>query len=74
MIEIALAFAASMLVIVYGGQYVTTRVRGFTRYTPVLHHAFGAATLLVAIALYTQYDAEMILWLSDFYPNLQMGL
>ena len=57
----------------YGGQSVTTRVRGFTRYTPVLHHAFGAATLLVAIALYMQYDTEVTLWLSDFYPNLQMG-
>jgi len=63
-----------MLLIAYGGQYVTTRVRGFARYAPVLQQAFGAAVLLVAIATYAQYDTIITLWLSNFYPNLQTGL
>jgi cytochrome c-type biogenesis protein len=63
-----------MLLIAYGGQYVTTRVRGLARYTPVLQRAFGAAVLLVAIAFFTQYDTVVTVWLSDFYPNLQIGL
>ncbi len=63
-----------MLLIAYGGQYVTTRARGFARYAPVLQQAFGAAVLLVAIATYAQYDTIITLWLSNFYPNLQTGL
>lgn len=63
-----------MLLISYGGQYVTTRARGLARYAPVLQQAFGAAVLLVAIATYAQYDAIITLWLSNFYPNLQTGL
>jgi cytochrome c-type biogenesis protein len=63
-----------MLMIAYGGQYATTRVHGLARYTPVLQQGFGAAVLLVAIILYTQYDTVVTVWLSDFYPNFQMGL
>jgi len=63
-----------MLAIAYGGQYVTTRVRRLTRYTPALQRAFGAAIILVAIAFYSQYDTVITVWLSNFYPNLQIGL
>jgi len=63
-----------MLMIAYGGQYATTRVRGMARYTPILQQCFGAAVLLVAVAFYTQYDAIVTVRLSDYYPNLQMGL
>jgi cytochrome c-type biogenesis protein len=30
--------------------------------------------LLVALAFYTQYDTIAAVWLSNFYPNLQLGL
>jgi cytochrome c biogenesis protein CcdA len=63
-----------MLMIAYGGQYATTHVRSLARYTPILQQCFGAAVLLVAVAFYTQYDAIVTVWLSDYYPNLQMGL
>ena len=66
--------SSPMLAIAYGGQYVTTRVRRLTPYTPVLQRAFGAAVLLVAIAFYTQYDTVVTVWLSDFFPNFQIGL
>jgi len=63
-----------MLIIAYGGQYVTSRVRVLARYATVLQQTFGAAVLLVAIAFYTQYDTVATVWLSDFYPDLQTGL
>jgi cytochrome c biogenesis protein CcdA len=59
-----------MLIIACGGQYATTRVRTLTRHTPVLQRAFGATTLLVALAFYTQYDAVIGVWLSNLYPTL----
>jgi cytochrome c-type biogenesis protein len=48
--------AIPMLIIAYGGQYVTTQVRGFINYVAVLQRVFGLAVLLVAISLYTQYE------------------
>ena len=73
-----LAYAAGsglpMLAIAYGGQYVTTRVRGFARHAHRLQQAFGVIVILVAIGLYYQYDTLVTVWLSDFYPNGNMGL
>jgi cytochrome c-type biogenesis protein len=70
----AIGAGIPILLIAYGGQYATTQVRRFAPYTPALQRTFGAAVLLVALAFYTQYDAVIAVWLSDFYPNLQMGL
>jgi len=63
-----------ILLIAYGGQYATTRVRRFAPYTVVLQRTFGVAVLLVALGFYTQYDGIVTVWLSTLYPNLQLGL
>jgi cytochrome c-type biogenesis protein len=63
-----------ILLIAYGGQYATTQVRKLAPYTPALQRTFGVAVLLVALAFYTQYDSIVAVWLSEFYPNLQLGL
>jgi cytochrome c-type biogenesis protein len=70
----AMGAGGPMLAIAYGGQYVTTRVRRVTRYTPALQRGFGVAVLLTAAAIYTQYDTVFAVWLSNCYPNLQIGL
>jgi len=66
--------SSPMLAIAYGGQYVTTDVRRLARYAPALQRAFGVAVLFVAVASYLQYDTVLTVWLSNFYPNLQIGL
>ena len=73
-ITYAIGAGIPILLIAYGGQYATTQVRRFARYTPALQRTFGAAVLLVALAFYTQYDTIVAGWLSDLYPNLQLGL
>jgi cytochrome c-type biogenesis protein len=70
----ALGAGVPILLIAYGGQYATTEVRRLAPYTPALQRTFGAAVLLVALAFYTQYDTVVAVWLSDFYPNIQLGL
>jgi cytochrome c-type biogenesis protein len=70
----AIGAAVPMLIIAYSGQYITTHALGFAHYAPVLQRALGVAVLLVAVALYTQYDAVITLWLTSVYPNLQTGL
>ena len=74
LVTYAIGAGMPILLIAYGGQYATTHMRRFTPYTPALQRTFGAAVLLVALAFYTQYDTVVAVWLSDFYPNLQLGL
>jgi cytochrome c-type biogenesis protein len=66
--------AIPMLAIAYGGQAVTTRVRGVARISPKLQQGFGAIVIAFAIASYFQYDTLIVAWLSAFYPNGQIGL
>jgi cytochrome c-type biogenesis protein len=63
-----------ILLIAYGGQYATTQVRRLAPYTLALQRTFGVAVLLVALAFYTQYDGIVAVWMSQLYPNLQLGL
>jgi len=74
LVTYAIGAGMPILLIAYGGQYATTQVRSFTPYTPALQRTFGVAVLLIALAFYTQHDTIVAVWLSDFYPNLQLGL
>lgn len=63
-----------MLLIAYGGQYMTTRVRVVARYSYRMQQAFGLLIVLTAVAMYYQYDAVITVWLSNFFPNFTQGL
>jgi cytochrome c-type biogenesis protein len=70
----AIGAALPMLAIGYGGQAVTTRVRGVARHAPRLQQAFGIIVVGFAIASYFEYDTLITAWLTSFYPNGQLGL
>jgi cytochrome c-type biogenesis protein len=70
----AIGAAIPMLLIAYGGQAVTTRIRSIARITPRLQQAFGVVVIAFAIASYFQYDTLIVAWLTGFYPNGQIGL
>ena len=70
----AIGSGIPMLGIAYGGQYVRTRVRSFARYTHRLQQAFGVAVIVIAVGLYFQYDTLVTVWLSNFYPDANVGL
>jgi cytochrome c-type biogenesis protein len=70
----AIGAAIPMLAIAYGGQAVTTRVRGIARISPRLQQGFGIVVIAFAIASYFQYDTLIVAWLTAFYPNGQIGL
>jgi cytochrome c-type biogenesis protein len=53
----SLGAAIPMLAIAYGGQVVSTRARQLARHTRKLQQAFGVVIVLVAIAMFYQYDA-----------------
>lgn len=70
----AIGAGIPMLVIAYGGQYVTTHVRRLARYAARIQQGFGVVVILTAIAIYYQYDTLITVWLSRFYPGGQVGL
>ena len=70
----ALGAAIPMLVVAYGGQAITTRVRSIARISPRLQQGFGIVVIAFAIASYFQYDTQIVAWLTSFYPTGQIGL
>ena len=74
LVAYAAGAAIPMLAIAYGGQAVTTRIRGIARISPRLQQGFGVVVIAFAIASYFQYDTLIVAWLSTFYPNGRIGL
>lgn len=62
-----------MLIIAYGGQTVTTKVRAIAKYTNFLQKLFGLIILLLAVAMYFQYDLKLQAKILEYYnfPNLE---
>lgn len=52
----AIGASIPMMLIAYGGQYMIGHVRGLSRYSRKIQQGFGLAIILVAVALYLQYD------------------
>lgn len=59
-----------MLIIAYGGQYVTTKVRAISNYSALLQQIFGVIIILLAIAIFLQYDTLLIAKLTEYFPSL----
>lgn len=67
----AIGAAVPMLAIIYGGHYVTQRVRVVARYAPLLQRVFGLLVVLTALAIYLQYDVLIYARISAFLPTLK---
>lgn len=59
-----------MLIIAYGGQYVTTKVRAISVYSNRLQQIFGVIILLLALAIFFQYDTQFISTITQKFPNI----
>jgi len=66
----AIGAGLPMLAIAYGGQALTTKVRGLARYGARLQQVFGVIIILVAVAIYFQYDTYLQAKLLEFLPVL----
>jgi cytochrome c-type biogenesis protein len=65
----AIGAGVPMLAIAYGGQYATARVRRLAPYTLRLRQGFGILVMLIALAMYFQYETRITLWLATLYPT-----
>ncbi len=68
----ALGAGVPMLIIAYSSQWLTTKVRGLVKYSARLQQVFGVLILLLAIAMFFQYDTVIENKLTSFFP--QSGL
>jgi cytochrome c-type biogenesis protein len=63
----AIGAGIPMIVIAYGGQYLTTRVRTLARYSTPIQQVFGVIILGLAVAMYYQYDLVLQAKLLELY-------
>jgi cytochrome c biogenesis protein CcdA len=72
----AIGAGIPMLIIAYGGQYITTRVRIISRYTTILQQVFGVLIIALAIAMFFQFDTQIQAWLTQHYNfgNVEQGI
>jgi cytochrome c biogenesis protein CcdA/thiol-disulfide isomerase/thioredoxin len=70
----AIGAGIPMIVIAYGGQYVSTRVRGFAKYSRHIQQIFGALVILLAVAIYFNFDTIVEAKLIQYAPDLRLSL
>jgi cytochrome c biogenesis protein CcdA/thiol-disulfide isomerase/thioredoxin len=68
-IAYALGAGIPMLIIAYGSQYITTKVRWLAGYSTRLQQIFGVLILLLAVAMFFQYDVLIENQLTAFFPQ-----
>lgn len=65
----ALGAGIPMLIIAYGGQYLSERVSGIARYSRLIQQIFGAIIIVLAILLYFNYDTLIYAKILQYYPS-----
>jgi cytochrome c-type biogenesis protein len=69
LVAYAIGAGIPMLLIAYGGQALTTKVRFIAQHATKLQQVFGIIIILVAIAIIFQYDTYIQAKLLDTLPN-----
>jgi len=69
LIAYALGAGIPMLIIAYLGQWATTKIRSLARYSGILQKIFGVLIILLAIAMFKQYDTILENKLTAFFPQ-----
>ena len=70
----SLGTAIPMLAIVYGGRNLLNKVPWLTRNTLNLQKAFGVLMILVALAIFFNFDRKFQTYILDKFPNYGTGL
>ncbi len=74
LVAYAIGAGIPMLAIAYGGQAITTKVKFIAKYATRLQQVFGVILLLLAFAIYFQYDTVFQAYLVEKLPVIGSGL
>lgn len=72
LIAYAVGAGIPMLIITYGSQVITTKVRWLAQYSRRLQQIFGVLVLLLAIAMFFQYDTKIQSKLIEYFPAFDL--
>ena len=67
----AIGAAIPMLAIIYGGQFMASRVRIVARHAHRIGQVFGVLVVATALAIYLQYDVLAYAWIANIFPTLK---
>ncbi len=67
LVAYAVGAGIPMLIIAYGGQLVTTKVRSFAQYATRMQQVFGVLIIGLAVAMYFQYDLVLQAKILEYY-------
>jgi cytochrome c biogenesis protein CcdA len=74
LIAYAIGAGLPMLAIAYGGQTLTAKVKTIARYSALLQKVFGLIIILLAIAIYFQYETYIQERLLNIFPSINPKL
>ncbi|MDE1970040.1 MAG: cytochrome c biogenesis protein CcdA [Patescibacteria group bacterium] len=70
LVAYAIGAGVPMLLIAYGGQYLSNKITAVARYSGLLQQIFGALIIVLSVAIYFNYDMKIYMLLSTYFPNL----
>ncbi len=70
----SLGVGVPMFIIAYGGQYISEKVSIISKYSVLLQQIFGVLILLLAIAMYFNYDTKFYSLIFQYFPILNPQL
>lgn len=69
LIAYAIGAGIPMLIIAYGGSYITRKVRVLANYTRIIQQVFGVIIVLLAVLMIFNYDVLIQAKLLELYPG-----
>lgn len=70
----ALGAGIPMLLIAYGGQYLSNKITAIAKYSRLLQQIFGAIIILLSFAIYFNYDTKIYSLLLNYFPGFNPKL
>ena len=68
----AIGAGVPMLIIAYGGQYITNRIGIIAKYSNLLQKIFGVIIIVMAIVIYFNYDIKFYAWILNYCPTFNL--
>ena len=63
-----------MIIIAYGGQYISEKVQVISKYSVLLQQVFGVIIILLAIAMFFNFDTKLYSFIFQYFPSLNPKL
>ena len=70
----SLGVGVPMIIIAYGGQYISEKVQVISKYSVLLQQIFGVIIILLAIAMFFNFDTKLYSFIFQYFPGLNPQL